>query len=47
MNSSYVIEARGVTLSLGLATSVFTAVTLSRLIVATWLRRARPKTLPI
>jgi preprotein translocase subunit SecD len=41
------VKGFGVTLSLGLATSVFTAVTLSRLIVATWLRRARPKTIPI
>jgi protein-export membrane protein SecD len=41
------VKGFGVTLSLGLATSVFTAVTLSRLVVATWLRRTRPKALPI
>ena len=41
------VKGFGVTLSLGLATSVFTAVTLSRLIIATWLRRTRPKLLPI
>ncbi len=41
------VKGFGVTLSLGLVTSLFTAVTLSRLIIATWLRRARPKLLPI
>ncbi|MBM3582912.1 MAG: protein translocase subunit SecD [Alphaproteobacteria bacterium] len=41
------VKGFGVTLSIGLATSMFTAVTFSRLIVATWLRRARPKSLPI
>ncbi|MEX2649094.1 MAG: protein translocase subunit SecD [Alphaproteobacteria bacterium] len=41
------VKGFGVTLSLGLATSVFTAVTFSRMIVATWLRRTRPKTVPI
>jgi len=41
------VKGFGVTLSIGILTSMFTAVTLSRLIVSAWLRRARPKSLPI
>jgi len=35
------------TLAIGIVTSMFTAVTLTRLLVALWLRRARPEQLPI
>jgi preprotein translocase subunit SecD len=35
------------TLAIGIVTSMFTAVTLTRLLVALWLRRARPTQLPI
>ena len=35
------------TLAIGVVTSMFTAVTLTRLLVALWLRRARPTQLPI
>ena len=35
------------TLAIGIVTSMFTAVTLTRLLVALWLRRARPAQLPI
>ncbi len=37
------IRGFAVTLSIGVITSVFTAVTVTRLIVALWLRRARAK----
>jgi preprotein translocase subunit SecD len=35
------------TLSLGVITSVFTAVLVTQILVALWFRLARPKTLPI
>ena len=41
------VKGFAVTLAIGIVTSVFTAVTVTRLILATWLRRARPETLPI
>jgi preprotein translocase subunit SecD len=41
------VRGFGVTLSIGIVTTMFSAVTLTRFIVATWLHRARPKTLPI
>ena len=41
------IRGFAVTLSIGIVMSVFTAVVVARLMTATWLRRARPKTLPI
>jgi protein-export membrane protein SecD len=41
------IKGFAVTLSIGVATSMFTAVTLTRLILATWIRRRRPKVLTI
>ena len=37
------VRGFAVTLAIGVVTSVFTAVTVNRLIVATWVRRARPK----
>ncbi|MFN3462182.1 MAG: protein translocase subunit SecD, partial [Oceanibaculum sp.] len=41
------IRGFAVTLSIGLVTSMFTAIMVTRLIVVLWLRRTRPKTLPI
>jgi preprotein translocase subunit SecD len=41
------VRGFGVTLGIGILTSMFTAVTLTRLLVLTWLRRARPKALAI
>ena len=37
----------GVTLAIGICTSMFTAVMVTRLIVVTWLRKTRPQSLPI
>lgn len=39
------VRGFAVTLAIGVVTSVFTAVTVNRLIVSTWVRRARPKSL--
>jgi len=39
------VRGFAVTLAIGVVTSVFTAVTVNRLIVSTWVRRTRPKTL--
>ncbi|RKQ71532.1 preprotein translocase subunit SecD [Litorimonas taeanensis] len=41
------IRGFAVTLAIGIIMSVFTAVVFARLLTATWLRRSRPKTLPI
>ena len=41
------IRGFAVTLGIGIIMSVFTAVIVARLFTATWLRRKRPKTLPI
>lgn len=41
------VKGFAVTLGIGIVTSVFTAFTLTRLIVSTWLRRRRPTELPI
>ncbi|MDE0781106.1 MAG: protein translocase subunit SecD, partial [Alphaproteobacteria bacterium] len=41
------IKGFAVTLSIGIITSMFTALMLTRLFVVFWLRRRRPKTLPI
>jgi len=41
------IRGFAVTLAIGIIMSVFTAVVVARLMTATWLRRARPKDLPI
>lgn len=41
------VRGFAVTLSIGIATSLFTAVMLTRLLVVSWLRRAKPDTLPI
>jgi preprotein translocase subunit SecD len=41
------IKGFAVTLMIGLATSMFTAIWLTRLMVVTWLRKRRPQRLPI
>jgi protein-export membrane protein SecD len=41
------VKGFAVTLSLGIITSVFTAVVVSRMIIAFWLRRTRPQILPL
>jgi protein-export membrane protein SecD len=41
------VRGFAVTLAIGVITSVFTAVTVNRLIVATWVRRMRPKTIQL
>ncbi|MDH5749640.1 MAG: protein translocase subunit SecD, partial [Rhodospirillales bacterium] len=41
------VRGFAVTLSIGIATSMFTAIMLTRLLVVVWLRRARPDALPI
>ena len=41
------IKGFAVTLAIGLMTSMFTAIMLTRLMVVTWLRRKRPQVLPI
>lgn len=41
------VRGFAVTLSLGLLTSMFTAIMLTRLIIALWVRRAKPQALPI
>ena len=41
------IRGFAVTLSIGIATSMFTAIMVTRLLLVTWLRRKRPQTLGI
>ncbi len=41
------VRGFGVTLGIGILTSMFTAITFTRLIVLTWLKRARPRELAI
>jgi len=41
------VKGFAVTLAIGIMTSVFTAFTVTRLIVAMWLRRRRPQTIPV
>lgn len=41
------VKGFAVTLAFGLITSMFTAIMVTRLMVVTWLRRRRPKTLPL
>ena len=41
------VRGFAVTLGIGIATTMFTAVTFSRLVVATWLLRTRPAVLPV
>jgi preprotein translocase subunit SecD len=41
------IRGFAVTLAVGIATSMFTAITFTRLLVLTWMRRTKPKELPL
>lgn len=41
------VRGFAVTLAIGLLTSMFTAIWVTRLIISIWMRRAKPKTLPI
>ena len=41
------IKGFAVTLIIGILTSIFAAIMITRLIVVTWLRAAKPKVLPI
>jgi preprotein translocase subunit SecD len=41
------VRGFAVTLSIGIATSMFTAIMVTRLMVVTWLRRRNPQVLPI
>jgi preprotein translocase subunit SecD len=41
------VRGFAITLSLGLITSMFTAIMLTRLLMVTWLRRKRPQALAI
>ena len=41
------VRGFAVTLAIGIVTSMFTAIMLTRLLVVTWLRRTRPQALPI
>jgi preprotein translocase subunit SecD len=41
------VRGFAITLSLGLITSMFTAIMLTRLLIVTWLRRKRPQALAI
>ena len=41
------VRGFAVTLSIGIIASMFTAISLTRLIVVFWLKRARPAALPI
>lgn len=41
------VKGFAVTLSIGIVTSVFTAVVVTRMFLAIWLRRARPQALPV
>ncbi|MGF1563342.1 MAG: protein translocase subunit SecD [Geminicoccaceae bacterium] len=41
------IKGFAVTLAIGIATSMFTAITLTRMLISEWWRRTRPSTLPL
>ncbi|MCH7865352.1 MAG: SecD/SecF family protein translocase subunit, partial [Proteobacteria bacterium] len=41
------VRGFAVTLSIGIVTSMFTAIMVTRLIVVVWLRRTKPETLPL
>ncbi len=41
------IKGFAITLAIGIVSSVFTAVVVTRLMTSIWLRRARPKALPL
>jgi preprotein translocase subunit SecD len=41
------VKGFGVTLTIGIVTSMFTAIMVTRLLVVVWLRRKRPQALPV
>jgi preprotein translocase subunit SecD len=41
------VKGFAVTLSLGVLTSLFSAILVTRLLIVTWLRRTKPKVIPI
>jgi preprotein translocase subunit SecD len=41
------VKGFAITLAIGIVTSFFTAITVTRLLVSTWLTRSKPKVLPI
>ena len=41
------VRGFAVTLAIGIVSSMFTAIMLTRLLVVAWLRRTRPQTLPV
>jgi preprotein translocase subunit SecD len=41
------VKGFGVTLTIGIVTSMFTAIMVTRLLVVIWLRRRRPQALPV
>ena len=41
------VRGFAVTLSIGIVTSMFTAIMLTRLMVVVWLRRTKPETIPL
>jgi preprotein translocase subunit SecD len=41
------IRGFAVTLSIGIVTSMFTAIMVTRLLIVTWLRRKQPDVLPV
>ena len=41
------VKGFAVTLGIGIITSVFTAIVVTRLLLVTWLRRTRPALLPV
>jgi preprotein translocase subunit SecD len=41
------VKGFAVTLAIGLCTSMFTALMVTRIMVVTWLRKRRPKRLPL
>jgi preprotein translocase subunit SecD len=41
------VKGFAVTLCLGVLTSLFSAILVTRLLIVTWLRRAKPKVVPI
>jgi preprotein translocase subunit SecD len=47
MLGSGAVKGFAVTISIGILCSMFTALLLVRLMIATWLRRRRPKHLPV
>jgi len=47
LGSIYAIVAVALTLSIGVLTSLFSAILVTRLQIVTWLRRYKPKAIPL